>query len=146
MARLQTNSPSGCWKKHEILPNSIRILKGHLEDSNLAEQQTLDGEIKFNLMIINSSLTLPRIYGDQFAPYLEDLKEILRKTLHVKDKEVTSRSRIILENLLKGLLGINIPGDGIMYDGRDTSLQNFHPYRVSQLTRTILACDIGDDV
>ena len=74
-----------------FLPTALQIVNA-VDAESIRTQRSLDSEFHFNLLVVESCLTSVSMPVEHIRPYLEDLKECLRKTLHAEDKALQKRT------------------------------------------------------
>ena len=109
-----------------FVPNAIRTIEEHFANGSIEKDEILDEEVKFNLLLLSECV---RCVGTFILPYLEDIKKVLRKTLHLTNKDGYTMACYILRHILKSLTMIGPTDFKSSSKGYDLPLSEYQPFR-----------------
>ena len=109
-----------------FVPNAIRTIEDHFANGSIEKDEILDEEVKFNLLLLSECV---RCVGTFLLPYLDDIKNVLRKTLHLTNKDGYTMAGYIIRHVLKSLTMIGPTDFKSSAKGYDLSLSEYQPFR-----------------
>eukprot|EP00095_Tigriopus_kingsejongensis_P000186 maker-scaffold41_size498431-snap-gene-0.12 protein:Tk00186 transcript:maker-scaffold41_size498431-snap-gene-0.12-mRNA-1 annotation:"proteasome activator complex subunit 4" len=108
-----------------FVPTAIKSITNLLTDHTQTDE-TLDDELKFNMLILAECLRSP---GDHVLPYVPQVETILHQTLHIKNKDGRLLAVSMLKNLLHSITALNMTDFRSVPEGYDRPLKEFLPIR-----------------
>ncbi|KAK3731823.1 hypothetical protein QZH41_020179, partial [Actinostola sp. cb2023] len=96
-AAAKTN-PDAALKK--FLPHCCSIIEGITSVEGMKHEEETDDQLLWNLQIFSE---IVRTNGSKLLSYKEDIKKVIKSTIHLKNKEAATVSAKLLENLLRPL-------------------------------------------
>ena len=109
-----------------FIPNAIRTIQGHFANGLIEKDEMLDEEVKFNLLLLSECV---RCIGTYLLPYLDDIKKVLRKTLHLSNKDGYTLACYVLRHVLRSLTIIAPTDYKSSSKGYDLPLTEYQPFR-----------------
>ena len=109
-----------------FIPNAIRTIEEHFANGSIEKDEILDEEVKFNLLLLSECV---RCIGTFLLPYLDDIKKVLRKTLHLTNKDGYTLACYIIRHVLRSLTIIGPTDYKSSSKGYDLPLTEYQPFR-----------------